>query len=191
VRGFRIELGEVENAILREPYVRECVVAVRGLDADDKGLAAFVVLDEDGDIALLRRALAARLPPHARPSSIVAVAELPLGENGKVDVAALLALPTTVNEVDDPSGSLTELEDLVAETFASVLGSASVPVDRPFFDLGGHSLHATRVITRLREALDAELPLQAIFECPTARGLAARIEELLLAEFDPATEGAG
>lgn len=192
VRGFRIELGEVENAIMREPFVRDCVVAVRGSNADDKGLAAFVVLAPgEGDVAALRLALAARLPVHSRPSSILAVPAMPLGENGKVDISALLALPAANDDETDHSGPLTELEDLVTETFANVLGCASVPADRPFFDLGGHSLHATRVITRLREALDISLPLQAIFECPTVRALASHIEEILLAEFEPGAESVG
>jgi amino acid adenylation domain-containing protein len=190
VRGFRIEPGEIERAVLAEPHVRDCVVAVRGHDADNKSLAAFVVLADGAaaDVAALRRGIAARLPVHALPSSIIPVAQMPLGKNGKVDVAALLAMPLPREEEIEPSGSLTELEDLVAETFAAVLGCESVPPERPFFDLGGHSLHATRVVTRLREALEIELPLQAIFESPSVRGLSSRIEELLLAEFDTSAE---
>ncbi|NKM64348.1 non-ribosomal peptide synthetase [Rhizobium leguminosarum bv. viciae 248] len=189
VRGFRVELGEIENAILREPYVRDCVVAVRGVGADEKGIAAFVVFrDDEGDAAGLRRALAARLPAHARPSSIIALAAMPLGANGKVDVAALLEMPVINDSETARSGPLTEIEDIVAEAFASVLGCASIPANYTFFDLG-HSLHATRVITRLREALDIDLPLQAIFENPTVRGLAARIEDILLLEFESVAEG--
>ena len=60
-------------------------------------------------------------------------------------------------------------------------------MDRPFFELGGHSLHATRVVTRLREALSIDLPLQAIFEAPSVRSLAVRVEDILLAELEPAT----
>ncbi|WP_300035391.1 amino acid adenylation domain-containing protein [uncultured Roseobacter sp.] len=186
IRGFRIEPGEVEREIREHPGVRDCVVAVRGAGADEKALIAFVVFeDETPDVSLLRGALAGRLQAQARPSAIVPVDRLPLGENGKVDVAALLALPPLPDTGAGSSDTLTEVEDLVAETFAEILGQSSVPPDGIFFDMGGHSLHATRVVTRLRETLDIDLPLQTIFENPTVRGLAARLEDILLAEFEP------
>lgn len=185
VRGFRIELGEVERAITGYPGVAAACVAVRGQDADDKALVAFVVFKAGADdVPGLRRALRNTLPTHARPSALMLVEALPLNENGKVDLSALLAMEITAES--DPAGSeaLTEIEDIVADTFADVLARPAVPVDQPFFDLGGHSLHATRVVTRLRERLDVDLPLQAIFEDPTVRRLAARLEDILLREFE-------
>lgn len=189
IRGFRVEPAEIEKAIQCHAAINDCCVAVRGSDADDKALIAFVVFaDGQEDVAGLRRALARQLPPQSRPSFIMAVPQMPLGENGKIDMAALLAMDLTTDNADGHSDTLTEIEDIVAEYFADILGLPSVPVDQPFFDLGGHSLHATRVVTRLRELLDVDLPLQAIFEEPTVRGLAARLEDLLLTEFE--SEGA-
>lgn len=185
IRGFRIELGEVEVAVQAHPTVRAACVAVRGTDADDKALVAFVVWDGAADAPGLRRHLANALPVQARPSAIVSVVEMPLGPTGKVDFAALLSLDIALDDAP-PDDALTEIEDIVADTFADVLGRPSVPMDTPFFDLGGHSLHATRVVTRLREQLDVNLPLQAIFEASSVRGLAARLEDILLAEFDGA-----
>lgn len=190
IRGYRVEPGEIEHAIAADPAVRHCIVAVRDEAAgpDRKALAAFVVLKTpDEGVEPLRRRLEGQLPAHMIPSCILAVADFPLGENGKVDVAALLALDPGAGKgagadaADaDAEG---EIEELVAQTFAQVLSVAQVSPLADFFTLGGHSLHATRVVTRLREALAIDLPLVAIFERPTVRGLSARIEDILLGEF--------
>ena len=185
IRGFRVEPGAIEREIMSDPTVRDCVVAVRGGAADDKALVAFVLPEAgDPDVVALRQTLSRRLPAQSMPSGITVVSEMPLGSNGKVDVAALLALPPDDVGETTASGALTEVEELVAETIADVLGLPSVPADAVFFDLGGHSLHATRVVTRLRETLDVDLPLQAIFEAPSVRGLAGRLEDILLSELE-------
>ncbi|WP_436398988.1 non-ribosomal peptide synthetase [Roseobacter sp. S98] len=185
IRGFRVEPGAIEREIMSDPAVRDCVVAVQGGAADDKALVAFVLPEAgDPDVVALRQTLSRRLPAQSMPSGITVVSEMPLGSNGKVDVAALLALPPDDVGETTASGALTEVEELVAETIADVLGLPSVPADAVFFDLGGHSLHATRVVTRLRETLDVDLPLQAIFEAPSVRGLAGRLEDILLSELE-------
>jgi acyl-coenzyme A synthetase/AMP-(fatty) acid ligase/acyl carrier protein len=191
IRGFRIELGEIEACLGGDPEVGQCVVLVRGEDAGEKSLAAFLVLRSGpGAIDDVKRRLASQLPAYMIPSTITCLDALPLGENGKVDAASLLRrspAPAVASEGADPEG---ELQTIVAAAFAKVLGLSSVPVDRDFFELGGHSLHATRVVTRLRETLSVRLPLQAIFEFPTVAGLAQALETLLLDELDATREAA-
>jgi len=124
----------------------------------------------------LRQFLEDRLPAHMMPSAFVALEALPLTPNGKVDRAALPApdqpRPRTGDAFVAPR---TPTEAVVAATFAQVLGVDQVGVQDSFFELGGHSLLATQVVSRLRDALEVEVPLRLLFEEPTAAGLAARL----------------
>ena len=124
----------------------------------------------------LRQFLEDRLPAHMMPSAFVALEALPLTPNGKVDRAALpapgQARPRTGDAFVAPR---TPTEGVVAATFAQVLGVDQVGVQDSFFELGGHSLLATQVVSRLRDALEVEVPLRLLFEEPTAAGLASRL----------------
>src|SRR5678815_859207 len=111
------------------------------------------------------------------PSAFVLLDEFPLTPRGKLDRNALPAPGRDQNEVDVLPR--TPLEELVAGVWAKVLGLERVGVNKNFFDLGGHSLLATQVVTRLREASNADLPLRSIFEAPTVAGMAKNLEAVL------------
>ncbi|HEX7242221.1 MAG TPA: amino acid adenylation domain-containing protein, partial [Longimicrobiaceae bacterium] len=180
VRGFRIEPGEIEAVLERHPAVREAVVVVR----EDR-LVGYVVA-ESGAVASppeLRGWLAERLPEYMVPSAVVVLETLPLTPNGKVDRRALTA-PEPAPDGAGHAAPRTPAEEIVAGAFAEVLRAERVGVDQDFFALGGHSLLATRVVARIRSALGVELPLRALFEAPTAAGVAERVDALL-------REGAG
>ncbi|MEV5831745.1 amino acid adenylation domain-containing protein, partial [Spirillospora sp. NPDC052242] len=170
VRGFRIELGEIETALAAHPAVSQSVVVARRDAAGDTVLAGYVVGD-DPDPAGLRAFAGRTLPEYMVPAAIVVLDTMPLNPNGKLDRAAL--------PEPDFSGAATARgprdarEEILCGIFADVLGLPRVGIDDGFFDLGGDSLKATRVVARARAALNAELPVRALFETPTVAGLAA------------------
>ena len=186
LRGFRIETGEVESALLAHPLVREAAVRVVVLGGiggvgGERRLAAWVA-PESAVAADLKAFLAQRLPAHMIPSAFTPVATLPLTPNGKVDRRAL---PPPVLAVSAEAASteneraLSSLEELLAGIWRDLLGVERVGAGDDFFALGGHSLVATRLASRLRSLFGVELPLAAIFEQPTLEGLAGRVATAL------------
>ncbi|HEX8694770.1 MAG TPA: non-ribosomal peptide synthase/polyketide synthase, partial [Longimicrobium sp.] len=176
VRGFRIELGEIESVLLRHPSVREAVVAAREDGLGEKWLAAYVVAEPWPGVEALRAHLSARLPEYMVPGAVVPLDALPLSPNGKVDRRALPA-PERAAERRYVAPR-TAAEEVLAEIWGEVLGVERVGVEDNFFGLGGHSLVATRMVSRVREAFGVEVPLRAVFEAQTVRALAGRVAAL-------------
>ncbi|HVH13182.1 MAG TPA: amino acid adenylation domain-containing protein, partial [Longimicrobium sp.] len=174
IRGFRIETGEIEAVLRRHPGVRECVVAVPHDSPGDPRLVAYVVGGAGTDD--LRAHLRRTLPEHMLPAAFVPLDALPLTPNGKLDRRALPAPEAGGAEVY--VAPRTEVERVLAETWAHLLRVERVGARDDFFALGGHSLLGTRLISRVRAALDVELPLRALFDAPTVEALAGRVEAL-------------
>lgn len=176
LRGFRIELGEIEAALGKEPGVSEAVVVLRR-DAEQDALVGYVVPDAGVpavDPQALRRALARKLPEYMVPSAIVALERLPLNANSKLDRAALPAPQPVEVELTPPAS---ELESDLATIWQDVLGLPAVGADQNFFDLGGHSMAALRVLARIRELRpDSSIGIADLFNHLTIRGLAHHIE---------------
>ncbi|GAA2213769.1 non-ribosomal peptide synthetase DhbF [Nonomuraea monospora] len=171
VRGFRIEPGEIEAALLGHPNVTHAAVIVREDRPGDKRLTGYVVTS--GDAGDLRAHASRTLPGHMVPSAVVEVPSLPLTVNGKLDRAALPAPRAAAGTGRLPDGPR---EETMCALFAEVLGVPRAGVDDGFFDLGGHSLLAVRLVARVKEVFGAEVPIGALFEAPTAAGLAALVE---------------
>jgi amino acid adenylation domain-containing protein len=178
IRGYRIELEEVEAALARHPALREVAVAAREEGSGDRRLVAyFTAAPGAPGVAELRAWLRERLPEPMVPAVFVPLSDFPRTPNGKVDRKALPA-PGAEQETlrgrhVPPAGVI---EEIIADVWSGVLGLERVGVTESFFDLGGHSLLATQVVSRLREALQVDLTLAWLFEAPTVRGLAARVE---------------
>ncbi|HEY0735024.1 MAG TPA: amino acid adenylation domain-containing protein, partial [Herpetosiphonaceae bacterium] len=188
LRGFRIELGEIETVLRQHEAVRDAVV----LPQNDR-LVAYVVENQEprtknlGDEAdgsrflvlgsTLRAFLATRLPDYMIPSVFMSLPELPLTPNGKLDRQAL---PSPEDQPGDRESAYvaptTELEQNLAAIWQAVLNVEQIGVHDSFFDRGGHSLLATQVVSRMRDTLQIELPLRALFETPTIAGMSQRIE---------------
>ncbi|MEU5844568.1 amino acid adenylation domain-containing protein, partial [Rhodococcus sp. NPDC047139] len=176
LRGYRIELGDIEAALRAVPEVAQCVVNVYRDDRTAEQLVGYVVPAPDVDIDTVEVTAALRevLPSYMVPSSIMVLDSLPLNVNGKIDRRAL---PTPVFEAREFVAPATPVEEVVASVFAELLGLDRVGAEDDFFELGGNSLIATRLVARLGEALDTRVPVRAVFEASTVRGLTARAEE--------------
>jgi len=179
VRGFRIEPAEVEAALLKQPGVREAVVVAREDRPEDRRLVAYVVGAEKGASPAageLREALAAELPLYMVPAVFVVLDQLPLTGSGKIDRRALPA-PETGRSSDDVTyvAPRTPVETTLAAIWSEVLGIERVGARDDFFALGGHSLTATSVLSRVRDSLHVELPLSVVFERRTVEGMAAAV----------------
>ncbi|MFD9128552.1 amino acid adenylation domain-containing protein [Kitasatospora sp. NPDC059571] len=174
IRGIRVEPGEVAAAVEACPGVARAEVLARDDHAGGSRLVAYV-LPGDGtvDPAAVREVLAARLPAHLVPAAVVPLAAFPLTPNGKLDRRALPDPDFTPGApAREPR---TAQERTLAVLFADVLGVPQVGPDDDFFDLGGHSMLAGRLVAQARAVLGAELGVRDLFEAPTVAALAARL----------------
>jgi amino acid adenylation domain-containing protein len=174
IRGYRIELGEVRAALAGVAGVEQAVVIAREDRPGDKRLVGYVTGTADPVAA--RAAVAQSLPSYMVPAAVVGLGALPLTVNGKLDTGALPA-PAYL-DVDRYRAPDTATEEILAGTYAQVLGLERVGVDESFFDLGGDSLSAMRLIDGVNIALGADLGVYAVFEAPTVAQLASRIDEV-------------
>ncbi|MCP4659866.1 MAG: AMP-binding protein, partial [bacterium] len=180
LRGLRIEPGEIEAVLAAHPAVREVTVVVREEPPGQRRLVAWVVpAGPATSPEALRGPASERLPDYMVPAVFAVIESLPLLPSGKVDRVALSRRPLPVPETGDaPAGYAAPrdpAEELLAGIWAAVLGLPTVGVHDNFFAIGGHSLMATQVVSRVREAFRVELPLQSLFEAPTVAELAASI----------------
>ncbi|WP_280372819.1 non-ribosomal peptide synthase/polyketide synthase, partial [Nocardia abscessus] len=175
VRGFRIELGEIESAILAQPGIAQAAVIVREDQPGDQRIVAYVVSEPGVEPVLdaVRDGAAAQLPAYMVPSAVVRLEWIPLTVNGKLDRRALPAPTAQARAFRAP---VTPVQETVAAVFADVLGLERVGVDDDFFDLGGNSLIATRVVARIGAALGTTVAVRTLFEASTVEALAARLE---------------
>ncbi len=177
VRGYRIELTEIESALEECAGVRQAVAVVAD-DSGEKRLVAYVAVEGESKAAELKAALKKRLPEFMVPADLVLLNELPLTPNGKVDRRALPSVKKQREEVSSSVEPRTPVEELVAQTWAELLGIERVDLHDNFFALGGHSLLATQMLARLRRIFNREIELRAVFEFPVLRDLSAHIDSL-------------
>ncbi len=176
LRGLRIELGEIEAALVGCPDVAQSVVVLHSDTRTGDHLVGYVVPERGAtlDPEDLRERVGASLPGYMVPTQVVVLDRLPVTAGGKLDRRAL-PVPEFVStrEFRAPSSPV---EEKVVDVFADLLGLELVSVDDSFFDLGGNSLLATRLIARVNAVLGTALGIRELFEYPTAAALAARAE---------------
>ncbi|MDV3129201.1 amino acid adenylation domain-containing protein [Mycobacterium sp. 21AC1] len=173
IRGYRIELGEIQAALAACEGVEQAIVIAREDRPGDKRLVGYVTGTVDP--AQLRAALAQRLPDYMVPAAIVALQTLPLTVNGKLDKKALPA--PEYQDVDHYRPPATHTEEILAGIYAEVLGLDRVGMDDSFFDLGGDSILAMRLVAAVNRSLDASLEERAVFDAPTVAQLMVRIDD--------------
>ncbi len=175
IRGFRVELGEIEAALLASGAVRAAAVLVREAPDGEKRLVACVVPAAELDVPALAAGLRRRLPEVMIPADFVALPALPLNASGKVDRKALAAVAPERRR-GAGTAPRTPAEARLAAIWEEVLGAGSVGVEDDFVAVGGHSLLALRLQSRIRESFGVVLPLGGFFRS-TIASLAASLAE--------------
>ncbi|KAI9347701.1 hypothetical protein BDR26DRAFT_1004815 [Obelidium mucronatum] len=194
IRGFRIELGEIDTHLSQHPGVRENVTLVRRDKFEEPTLVSYFVpleadfdnLDLRGLVKEIREYLKLKLPAYAVPTVIAPIRRMPLTPNGKIDKNSL-PFPDTAalfgNSAPAPTlaaSELTPIQASIRTVWASLLNMKedTITLTDNFFDLGGHSILATRLIFSLRKALATEIPMGVVYSDPTIELMAAAVEAL-------------
>jgi amino acid adenylation domain-containing protein/non-ribosomal peptide synthase protein (TIGR01720 family) len=187
IRGIRVELGDVEAGLLACRGVAHATAVTRADAAGETQLIGYVVADDGAPLDPLdvRRDVATRLPEALVPAVVVVLDALPLTVHGKVDRRAL-PTPELPRRTFRPPRS--PLEQILCELYGEVLGVDTIGIDDDFFDLGGHSLTAMRLVGRIRARFDIDLPIKRLFDDRTVTGLAAAIEEAVRLQLDAISE---
>jgi len=198
IRGYRIELGEIENQLLRYKGIKETVVMAREDKKGDKYLCAYVVPDSLSqqaadslnsidaipstrsislNVSELRDFVSNRLPHYMIPAYFIQIEEIPLTPNGKIERKALPE--PQVEQGDTYAAPRDHLERKLVEIWSEVLDvePTNIGIDDDFFSLGGHSLKATPLISKIHKEMNVNLPIDSLFENPTIRALAGYVKE--------------
>jgi amino acid adenylation domain-containing protein len=173
IRGFRIEPAEIEEVLRQLDGVKDCAVIVREDETKEKYICAFVASENDGpDIGTIKAGLGRKLPEYMLPAYIMKIDSIPLNSNGKLDVKALPQIEPSCEEYIEPDN---DMEKMVCEAFAEVLNLDKAGVTQNFFNIGGHSLRAVRLVNSIEAKTGVRIPVKAVFEAKTAGNIAAYI----------------
>ncbi|WP_152392877.1 type I polyketide synthase [Paenibacillus guangzhouensis] len=190
IRGHRIEIGEIEQLLLRHEQVKETVVTALQEEDEEYALCAYVVMqnavaadaETDGDTpssrmtVQLRDYLADKLPSYMVPAYMVVLDGIPLTPTGKIDRRALPKPGPNNTGRRELVPLSTDTERKLAEIWKELLGTDAISAKDSFFEVGGHSLKAAGMVSRIAERLGIQLPLRDIFMNPTLEGLAAHLD---------------
>ncbi|MCX6581803.1 MAG: amino acid adenylation domain-containing protein [Candidatus Aminicenantes bacterium] len=184
IRGFRIELGEIEDRLLRHESIKEAAVLVNGEGgAEKRYLIAYIVLKKEIEASELREYLRGKLPDYMIPSYFVPLEKIPLTPNGKIDRRALPGPGLDVSDGYAAPGN--EIEKKLVRLWAEILGrdalhasqlQTSIGINDNFFQLGGHSLKATILVSKIHKELEVKVELMEIFRTPFIRDIAGLIQ---------------
>ena len=179
LRGFRIELGEIENRLLKHDGIKEAVVIERSISSGDSYLCAYIVPQPGGaavdlEAASIREFLSRQLPDYMIPSYFVHLEEIPLTSNGKIDRRRLPQPEVRIEKDHKPPRNKTE--ETLADAWQGILGLESVGIGDNFFDVGGDSIKAIRLISRINERLNSNLKIVDLYTNRTIGELAGLID---------------
>ncbi|WP_460263293.1 amino acid adenylation domain-containing protein [Clostridium sporogenes] len=176
IRGFRIELGEIENRLLQHENIKEAAVLVKENKDSEKYICAYVVSEKNLEELDLKSHLKETLPEYMVPAYFVELEKMPLTANGKLNRRALPEpnLDAGLVEYEAPRN---KVEEILAKIWSEILGIGKVGINDNFFDLGGHSLKATMLMTKIHKELNKEVPLKELFKSPTIKELGKYIED--------------
>ncbi len=172
IRGYRIELGEVEYGVQTYEAIREVVVIVKEDVKGDQHLCAYFTAMIDVNENDLRESLTRELPDYMIPSYFIQIDEIPLTPNGKVDRNALELMAITTSLEAEYVAPENETEEILVQMWQEILGRDKIGVRDNFFTLGGHSLKATILKSKISKELNAEVTVSEIFEYPTIKAIA-------------------
>ena len=178
IRGYGVEIGEVEQALREQSEIQDTVVVAKETESGEVRLVAYLTspVQPKPDIRQVRTMLRTKLPDYMIPSSFVLLDTLPLTANGKLDRRALPDPGNTRPDLNNPyAPPSTTTEEQLTSIWSEVLLVVPIGIHDSFFDLGGHSLAASRVVTRVIQTFGLELSVKALFDAPTVAEMAAII----------------
>ncbi|QKG84715.1 amino acid adenylation domain-containing protein [Kroppenstedtia pulmonis] len=185
IRGFRIEPGEIEAVLAEHTSVKTAAVTVMEEGEGEKKLAAYASVETGTKASELREYLKERLPGYMMPAYVTVLPKMPLTPNGKVDRRAL-PQPDPADAAQGYMAPRTPVEETLVSIWSKVLGVEHVGIRDSFFESGGHSLSATRLMSQVQKAFGVHLSLRSFFEAPTVADLAAKIEAEYRGDTGPA-----
>ncbi|MCP4148589.1 MAG: AMP-binding protein, partial [bacterium] len=198
IRGFRSELGEIERSLLAHHHIKDAVVLARESKNGDKYLCAYYVENKTLHLESatrhptsgispfgLKDLLSQTLPNYMIPAHYIEVEKIPLTHNGKIDRKALTQIPITNIQYPTHIAPKNNIEKKLAEIWGEILGleNEKISMDEDFFNIGGHSLRATVMATRIHKEFNARLPLVEIFKNSTIRTLAGILNEYVKEKY--------
>jgi len=196
IRGFRIEPGEIETQLtsLEGINIKEAVVVDRLDSSGDKFLCAFLVCGDDThrdqpfkplNITLIKNLVSKKLPDYMIPSYFVQLQQMPLTPSGKADRSSLTKYPLPMDNDIDYEPPRNPLETKILRLWSRVLDveEDKIGINRDFFKIGGHSLKATLLVSKIYKELKVSIPLKKLFQFPTVRGLSRYIDSLEQVEY--------
>ena len=179
IRGYRVELGEIESLLLQNEHVKQAVVLAREDKSGFNQLLGYIVLAvDDYDAQSLSEYLQSKVPGYMVPAAFLLLDELPLTINGKVDKKALESMEIQSADITKESVPATSTEIVLAEIWKNLLELDEVGIHEDFFNVGGHSLLAIRVVSAVRKQLKVELSINDIFDFTTIASLAGHIDSM-------------
>jgi glutamate-1-semialdehyde-2,1-aminomutase len=186
IRGFRIELGEIEHRLLQLPAVRDAVV-LPVTTHDLPFLRAYLVSTTTLPVEELRLHLGQTLPDYMVPAEFVGIEQMPLTQNGKVDRKALVALNGQLLRVHEAEyiAPRNPTEEALVQLWEEVLERHPVGIYDNFFDLGGHSLRAAQLVSRIQKQFSRKIPFRIFFTTPTIADLAVQLANSTAVDLPP------
>ncbi len=175
IRGFRIELGEIENRLREIEHIKDCAVIATADENGEKAIYGYYTSDIEISHSDIVRALGINLPKYMIPSGLMRLDSIPVTKNGKLDKKALPGIVCSNNMVYVKPD--TETEIMLCKAFETILNVPQVGINDDFFDLGGHSLRAMRLINKIQNAAEVKLSVRDVIQNSTPAALAALIEE--------------
>lgn len=183
IRGFRIELGEIDNRLRAIEAITDAAVIVRKDNSGEWAIYAYIVSEHPADLTAIRAQLESTLPDYMIPSYMMQIGSIPVTGNGKLDKRALPEIEARVeNEYAAPGN---DVEAALCKAFEEVLGIQRVGIRDSFFDLGGHSLRATKLVNRIEASTGCKVALKEVFANPTAEKLSMLISGKGGTEYTP------
>ncbi|MBR5773426.1 MAG: amino acid adenylation domain-containing protein, partial [Clostridia bacterium] len=189
IHGFRIELGEIESVLRTLNEIKDCAVIAKNDASGEKAIYAYLVSDEEISLSIVRDRRSDVLPEYMIPSYMGQIKAIPVTKNGKLDKRAL---PELVGSSDSEYiAPRSETEEIVCAAFAEILGVEKVGIRDNFFEMGGHSLRATRLVNAIEAKIGHRVALKDVFVSPTPEKLAQIITGDVIEDYTPIPKAEG
>ncbi len=185
IRGFRIELGEIEASMIKHEQINEVAVIDKEDSAGNKYLVAYYTANQELEKTEIKKGLIADLPDYMIPSYFVYLPQMPLTRNGKIDRKALLTEYSETIEDSKFEDARNNAEGKIILIWKEILGIDKIGINDNFFEIGGHSLKATVLLSRIYKEFNVEIPIKELYLLKTVKEIAAYIKNCEKTSYCP------